>query len=182
MLGAAILWLLSDRLSQCKPAVTFFLSLVILVTAGLISMCAFSGLSFSGESTSIFVIQLVWAVSLLLGCLIAKRFCRKKYSGVGFALSLLLWMIVVFDVLMFAVAVVMIAANGHLLNNLIILLIAVPLQGTIFGIIAYIFTLPYIILSFKCEFYRQRFFACLRLSEPVERAEILSPPDILGKF
>lgn len=182
MLGSAILWLMSDRLSQCKPAATFFLSFAILAAVGLISMYSFSGLSFSNESISIFVIQLFWAVSLLLGFLIARYFCREKCGGVGFSLRLLLWMIVVFNVMMFVAMFVMIFAQGLSLNNLAVLFIAVPLQGTILGVISYLFTLPYIILMFKCEFYRKRFFACLHLSEPVEGAEISSPPGMSEKF
>jgi hypothetical protein len=147
MLGAAILWLMSDRLAQCKPAATFFLSLAILVAAGLISMYAFSGTSFSNESQSLLVMQLAWAVSLVFGLLIARHFCRKKCGGVGFALSLLLWMIVVFDVMMFAVIVSMLALQGSRMSNVTVLFMAVPLTGTFLAALAYLFTLPYIILT-----------------------------------
>jgi hypothetical protein len=84
--------------------------------------------------------------------------------------------------MMFAVIVSMLALQGSLMSNVTVLFMAVPLTGTFLAALAYLFTLPYIILTFKCEFYRKRFFACLRLSKPVNGAEISLPPDMSEKF
>ncbi len=164
MLSAAILWLMLDRLAGYKPAVRFFLSLVLLSVVGVVSMFVFGGFSFSSEVISIFIMQFAWAVSLVCGILIAKRFCRRGFNGKVFSLWLLLWMIVVFDIMIFFMMLATLASSGYLMRNLFIL-IFVPIQGSIVGLMAYIFTLPYLILTFKCEFYRKRFSKCLNIEE-----------------
>ncbi|MCE5341339.1 MAG: hypothetical protein LLF92_09485 [Planctomycetaceae bacterium] len=174
MLSAAILWLMLDRLARYKLAVSFFLSIVLLSMVGIISMFVFGGFSFSSDVISIFIMQFAWAVSLVCGILIARYFCRKGFSGKVFSLWLLLWMIVVFDVMMFFIMLVTLASSGYLMRNLFIL-IFVPIQGTTAGLMAYVFTLPYLILTFKCEFYRKRFLAWLRLTEPAKENDFSMP-------
>jgi hypothetical protein len=181
-IAVAILWLMSHRLLLRRGIAMFSWSLAGLLIIGLISVYSFCGLNFSNEPMSILILYVAWAVSLLLGLLIARYFCRKKCGGVSFALSLLLWMIVTFDAAMFFCMLLMLAMQGILSHNIDSIFIQVPLVGTVMAVVFYIFTLPYIILTFKCEFYRRRFFACLRLPEPENRTEISSPPDMPEKF
>lgn len=177
MLGTAILWLMSHRLAQCKPATTFFRSLAILLAVGIISIYSFSGWNFSDEPMSILVMQAVWAVSLLMGLAITRQFHRRQFGAGRFAFMLLLLMIVVFDAAIFLTMPVLVAVQGLLVYNIAAIFMQVPLMGTVIAAIFYLFTLPYLILTFNCEFYRKRFLACLRLSEPVNRKEISLPSD-----
>jgi hypothetical protein len=77
-------------------------------------------------------------------------------------------MTIVFDITMFLTSVASFAIEGHLLRNFLIFLIAIPIYGTILAILAYLCTLPYLILTFKSDFYRKRVLACLRLDEFVQ--------------
>jgi hypothetical protein len=181
MIGASMLLLLLDRLRMYKPAAIYIISLVLLSIIGVVSMFAFGGINLSQENIWIFIFQFIWAASLLFGILITRYFCRKTLSGTSFSLWLLLWMTIVFDITMFLTTVASFAIEGHLLRNFLIFLIVVPIYGTILAILAYLCTLPYLILTFKSDFYRKRVLACLRLDEFVKR-EGLMQADMSEKY
>lgn len=171
MIAAAILWLLSERISSYKPAGMFIISLVLLAAIGFLSMFSFGGLNFGQENLWILIFQFIWAVALLFGILITRYFCRKSISGVSFSFWLLLWMTVVSNVMMFITMMVTFAFVGQFNAKYLIFLIVVPVYGIIFAILAYLLILPYLILTFKSNFYKKRLLACLRLAEFVKKEE-----------
>jgi hypothetical protein len=99
---------------------------------------------------------------MLLGFVMTGWWCRKHYSGLRFMLYLALWTVsaslvgmLVFYSIVFIVQRVSIPISTVLL--------IVPIAGSVFGAFLYGVVFPYMILALRSSFFRQRFYACLRL-------------------
>ncbi len=155
----AVLWLLGERLKGYKGPTSFFIALGILAILGVISTFSFSGFSINSNVKGYFSTYGIWAVVTLLGLTMAALRCRKKYSPKRFMLLLLLWMII----FTFACMVLVVVMTGNF-KMIILILIQIPMVGSVLSLIFYLIVLPYMILVFRSPFFRERFYGCFGIS------------------
>jgi len=161
-IGIAVLWLIVHKFGGSNGFVRFCLSLGILaVVAGLGTLSYYTG--FSGE-TAIFVVLLVFmSIILLLAMTVAGWLCKRQYLPVRYMLWLGLCTLFGSAVAMigvFIIGMLFIFPGQPKLMSVIFDLAGV---GLIFGVCLYVLNLPYMILAFRSPFFRERFYACLRL-------------------
>jgi MFS family permease len=155
--GLTMLWLLAYQVGNRNHFVTFLSALVIMLMISLLGAVSYST-GWSEEATAILVLLSMLAMALLLGFALAGWRCRKQCSPVHF----MLWL---------AVCTLAVGAGGTLVFALIMGLIigdlppllAVLIVGLVCGLCVYAIELPYMILAFYSSFFRERFYACLRL-------------------
>lgn len=173
-LSTAVLWLLAGPLSSLRGAARFFASLLILASLGLVATCAFCDMKFSDDWVSLFMMHIMWAAALVGGLTISRLFCRRSVHGVKFSLWLLLWMVVAFDLVMLPAMLIMAAIMGQW-EYLGRMLVIIPIQGTVVGGVMYLLAVPYLVLTFKSTFYRERLCAAMGLPQPALVPEVIEP-------
>ncbi len=162
--GITVLWLLAHKLGNRNRFVTFLLALVVMTVVSLVGAISYN-MSFSDETTQVSFLLVVLAFTMLFGFVLAAWRCRKRYSGLRFMLCLGVWTIAVGIVSLlsfFVIAVVIWSLAGGSLPPYSIL-IQVFIVGLIFGVCLYVIVFPYMILALRSSFFRERFYACLRL-------------------
>lgn len=155
--GLTMLWLLAYQVGNRNHFVTFLSALIIMLMISLLGAVSYTTGS-SEEAMAILVFLSILAMVLLLGFALAGWRCRKRCSPVHF----MLWL---------AVCTLAVGAGGMLVFALIMGLIigdlppllAVLIVGLVCGLCVYAIELPYMILAFYSSFFRERFYACLRL-------------------
>jgi hypothetical protein len=183
LLSMTILWLVSGSLASVSGTIRVILSLFMVLLLGVIGVWAFGGMNFDDDSLSIFMIYAVWAFALVGGITVTRAFCRKCMGGVRFSLWLLLWMVVAFDAVLLPAFLLMAVIMGQSIGAGELLTIMF-VQGTFAGAIVYLFALPYLVFTFRSDFYRERAMRCLGLSdappaavEPVAGEQAVGAPD-----
>ncbi len=160
--GIASLWLLGHKIANRRRFTTFILALAIMAIAGLIGIISYGMTDFSDEGLAILMSLGVLALTMLFGFVLAGRLCRNHYSNLRFMLWLALWCEVVCMASILVFYSIMLAINRPPIS-LFIILFQLLIVGLIFGLCAYVFVLPYMILAFRSSFFRQRFYACFHL-------------------
>jgi hypothetical protein len=175
--GITFLWLLVPKLGRFNPWVVFFLSFALIVMLFVIGIVSYLGIGFSKDSAVAFLILFMLALAMLLGFVLAGWRCRKRYGTVRFMLSLAVWMVFVCLVSMIVFYVIAFMIQQVPISIIRLSLIAATV-GSVLGLCLYVINLPYMILAMSNSFFRERFFACLRL-----KATSANPkqPDI-GQF
>jgi hypothetical protein len=175
--GITFLWLLVPKLGRFNPWVVFFLSFTLIVMLFVIGIVSYLGIGFSKDSAVAFLILFMLALAMLLGFVLAGWRCRKRYGTVRFMLSLAVWMVFVCLVSMIVFYVIAFMIQQVPISIIRLSLIAATV-GSVLGLCLYVINLPYMILVLSNSFFRERFFACLRL-----KATSANPkqPDI-GQF
>ena len=175
--GITLLWLFSPKLSSLNPWTAFFLSLALTIMLFLAGIVSYHGFGFSQDTMVALIMLAVLALAMLLGFLLAGWRCRKRYGPVRFILWLAIWMIVVclVSILMFYLIAFMIEQVPIPISTILLM---AAIAGLVLGICLYVINLPYMILAFSNSFFRERFFASLRVT-PVqtvpEQADIGQP-------
>jgi hypothetical protein len=162
VVGIAALWLLGHKIANRRRFATFLLALAIMAVAGLIGIISYGMTDFSNDGVAIIIILGVLAFTMLFGFVLAGRLCRNRYSNLRFMLWLALWCVVVCVASTMAIYSIMFVISGFPVSIFRILLAFVPI-GLVFGLCAYVIVLPYMILAFRCSFFRQRFYDCFHL-------------------
>jgi hypothetical protein len=178
LVGVTILWLLSHWLGNRNRFVVFLLALVIMAVAG--AAGAISYTEYSGETLSSTIGCAILALMMLFAFVLTGWWCRKRYSGLRFTLWLGVWNAVVF----LGTFIVVLVGTG-ILRGIpewwselwFVMMSIVLIQALIVGGCVYAIVLPFMILALRSSFYRQRFYACLRLkSMSVETKAEPNPP------
>ena len=158
--GFAVLLLLSHKLGNRNRFITFLLALAIMVVIGLIGVLSY-GMGFSPQSKQILILMGMLSFSVLIGLVMAGWRCKKHYTGLRFILWLALGTVVA------SVGVMLVCMGITLAHSLTtywaLILLQAFIVGLILGGILYLIVLPYMILAFRSSFFRERFYACLRL-------------------
>jgi hypothetical protein len=133
--------------------------MAVLALVGAISYC---GLTFSQQTGGEMIMLAMLALAMLLGFVLTGWQCRNRYSGLRFVLYLALWTVtaclasmLVFYPIVFIIQQVPVPISTVLLVTLI--------TGLGFGAFLYVIVFPYMILALRSAFFRERFYACLRL-------------------
>jgi len=166
--GIAALWLLGNRIGNRSRLATFLLAVLIMAI-----MCAFGIVSLgefklSSDLAGISMVFAVAAATVLLAFVLAGWACRKSYSAIRFMLWLAVWIGAVCLLTMVIVAVISvivgaIMGNAPPLGFLLSMAYMIPFISLIIAGFIYAILLPYMILAFNSDLFRQRFYGCFRL-------------------
>ncbi len=161
-IGVAVLWLFAHKLGNRNRFVTFLLALALMAVLGLIGAISYCGLTFSQQTVGVLILLAMSALAMLLGFVLSGWQCRNRYSGLRFVLYLALWTIVtcLASTLMIYSTVFIIQQTPVPISTVLLM---VSIVGLIFGACLYVINLPFIILALRSPFFRERFYACLRL-------------------
>lgn len=158
----AVVLLLGHRLGSRFRTATFFRVMAIMLGVGALSLFCRGEVDESSAPFAVYAITYSLVVasfvvaSFVVATILAGRFCRKRFSAIRFALWLPVWMLVITVGLAFGLFCVfeLLAGVGH--GSLFRGLIVVPIMAAITVGIAYFFNLPFLVLTFKSPFYRNR--------------------------
>lgn len=165
------LWLLSDRLQSLEGPGAFFVAVGIVVGIAVASAVCSSGLDVSFETIGIVFMCGVGSCCLLLALVVARFFCRGRYSIPRFMSWLLLSLVLVFTCLIAPFALIASVSMGAWQT------LFVPFAGgAAAGVVTYLAVLPFMILTFNNYLYRDRFNAIFRIEQirseqPVDSGE-----------
>jgi len=155
--GIAILWLLAHKLGNRSRFVTFLLAFTIMAVVGLAGAISYAGLA---VGALILLANLVFA--MLLGFVLAAWCCRKRYRPVSFMLWLAVWTVSA-NLVSMPVAYSIIFIVYRVSISISTLLLIDLRAGSAQGAFLYLTVFPYMILALRSSFFRERFYACLRL-------------------
>ena len=160
-IGITVLWLLAHKLGDHHRFVTFLSALIIMGLPGLLGAVSY-GMESSVETIAFVSVLAMLVFAFLLGFVLASWRCRKRYGPARFMLWLGLWTVTTAIVLMVAFASVVLMIQGRVMRYDEVLLEILTI-GLVCGLGIYLIDLPYMILAFCSSFFRERFYACLRL-------------------
>jgi len=168
--GVTFLWLFADKLGRFNPWIAFFLAFALIAMLFLVGIVSYLGFGFSQDAVVALVMLGVLALAMLLGFVLAGWRCRKRYGPVRFMLWLAVWMVAVCLVCTLVFYVIVCLAQQTPIPISTILFMA-SIVGLILAILLYIINLPYMILALRSSFFRERFYACLRLKAMPEASQ-----------
>ncbi len=170
-IGIAVIWLIAHKLGNRNHLLTFLRALALMVVICLVGEISYFGLNFSQQTFETLTMSIMSTLVILLGFVLAGRRCRIRYSSLRFMLYLAFWTIVVclVSMLVLFLAVSIIQQNTVSIS---VLLIMIPTVGLIFGACLYVIVFPFMILAFYSPFFRERFYACLRLKSMLAPATL----------
>ena len=165
IVGITAMWLLAHKLCNRNRFMTVLLAGGVLAGAGLVGILSFGKTKFTAQTMLLPILFVVSAIAVLLIFVLTAWFCRKRYSGLRFMLWLPISSLatgVVSMVYYFVIGLVIMSFAGVGMPSYSVVL-QVLVVGAVFGILLYVVNLPYVILALRSPFFRQRFYACLRL-------------------
>ena len=161
--GITVLWLVVQYFEKFGGFVRFLLSFVtVVIVAGL------GTLSYSTEfSSEMFLFLAFFAfltITILCATTAAGKLCHWKYRPLSFMLWLALWTLLGSLITTFGFFIVgtLIMSSGSR-PDILAAVLMLSLVGLILGLCLYVINLPFMILGFANPFFRERFYACLRL-------------------
>jgi len=168
--GITLLWLLAHKLGNRNRFITFLLALIIMIVISIIGQATNGKFS---EQTIIFLsFIIVLSLAVLISFVLAGWRCRTNYNGLRFILWLALWSIIASLAAMMIFMVFAWIVQRPPINMLKSILLQVLIMGLVTGLLLYAINLPFMILAFYSPFFRERFYACLRLkSMPTTAAQ-----------
>jgi hypothetical protein len=160
--GIAILWLLAHKLGSRSRFVTFLLAFTIMAVVGLTGVISYGGLELSRQTVGALMLLAILVFAMLLGFVLTGWWCRKRYRPVSFMLWLAVWTVSasLVGTLVFYSIVFIVQRTSVPISTILFI---VPVVGAVLGGFLYVVVFPYMILALRSSFYRQRFYACLRL-------------------
>jgi hypothetical protein len=143
----------------------------LMVGIGIAGAISYGGLAFSVEVFGTAITFGVSTLIILLAFVFAGCCCRKRYSGLRFMLWLAVWtagicMIIALGYFGIAMIVLSIMGKG-LPSGLLSALLQVLPASLLLGGCLYVIVLPFMILAMRSCFFRERFYACMRLKSMV---------------
>ena len=125
-------------------------------------------ISVASKILFISVLFSVLAATALLAFVITGWMCRKSYSALRFMLWLAVWTVAPCLLLMMIVAAVsiiggLVMGNGPPPGSLLLMALMFPLAGLMLGGFIYAILFSFMILAFKSDLFRRRFYGCFRL-------------------
>ncbi len=179
VVSITVLWLFAHKLGNRNRFVTFLLALALMAVLGLVGAISYCGLTFSQQTGGEVIILAMLALAMLLGFVLTGWQCRNRYSGLRFVLYLALWTVAVClaSTLVFYPTVFIIQQVPVPIST--VLLVAL-IAGLAFGAFLYVIVFPFMILALRSSFFRERFYACLRLKS-MPTAIVQADTDLPGE-
>ena len=170
LLGLASLWLIADRLAGMKGPWAFLLAVFVLIAFALVEAVL------RGEEMSMLAFMVVPAVTPLLALMWAASWCRRRFSGPRYVGMLACACAAVVSIGIVASTVFFLVWMGAFRTSILLsFIIGVPVMTAVGAVAVFVLLLPFVVLSLKSRFYRQRFVAALRL--PVASAPPAVPAE-----
>jgi hypothetical protein len=162
--GIAVLWLLAHKLGNRNRFVTFLLALLIMIVVGFVALASYI-VSASYYEIMLFLtfFTIILALAVLVAFVLAALLCRKHYNSLRFILWLAFWIVINSTAAMLTFRIFMFVVRGRLPSNLTDVMLQVLFAGLVIGLLLFVINLSFMILALNSSFYRERFFACLRL-------------------
>jgi len=160
--GISVLWLFAHKLGNRNRFVAFLVAFVLMAVLGLVGAVSYSGLEFSQQTVGTVILLAVLTLAMLLGFALAGWRCRRRYTNLRFMLYLAFWTVAACLAITFVVYAVVFAINQASVPVSTVLLVSL-MAGLALGAYLYVIVFPFMILALRCSFFRERFFACLRL-------------------
>ena len=165
-MGISIVLLFGHKIGNRNRFVTFLLAVVLMAVVGIAGVISYSGLAFSLYTIPTIIMFAVLTLVMLLALVFAGCCCRKRYSNLRFMLWLAVWTVAVCMVIIlgyFGIAMIILSIMGNMPGELISMLLQIFVIGLALGGCLYVIMLPFMILAMRSRFFRERFYACLRL-------------------
>jgi len=178
--GIAVLWLFAHKLGNRNRFVTFLLALIIMIVVGLVGLASYSTGEFSEQTVVFLMFLAILALAALVGFVLAAWRCREHYNGLRFILWLGIWTVIGSIVSLLFFMGIMFIVVGNVPDNLTSMLPQVLVMGLVAGLLLYVINLPFMILALRISFFRERFYACLRLKS-MPKTIGLADTDQLGE-
>lgn len=160
-----MVWLLGHWLGGRHRNVTLLLAFATMLAVGLLSFLSYyshfgelEGLASSSITYGLCVLILLAAMTHT-GYLCRKRFSPRRFLGWLIVSDILVAMGVLLSFAVFGVLVMMLNRPGpHFQVEQLVIPVIVAGVGSVFlGGILYLLNLPFLVLAFRCPFYRERF-------------------------
>ena len=162
VVSITVLWLFAHKFGNRNRFVTFLLAFALMAVLILVGAISYYGLEFSQQAGGAVILLAILALAMLLGFVLAGWQCRNRYSGLRFVLYLAFWTVVTCLVIaLVTYSTVFIIQQVPVPISTVLLVI--PLVGLVLGACLYVIVFPYMILALRSAFFRERFYACLRL-------------------
>ncbi len=161
--GIAVLWLFAHKLGNRNRFSTFLLALIIMIVVGLVGLASYSTGEFSEQTVVFLMFLAILALAALVGFVLAAWRCREHYNGLRFILWLGIWTVIGSIVSLLFFMGIMFIVVGNVRDNLTSMLPQVLVMGLVAGLLLYVINLPFMILALRISFFRERFYACLRI-------------------
>jgi len=164
--GITFLWLFAPKLGRYNPWIAFFLALALIETVFLVGIVSYLGFGFSQNAVVALAMLAVLALGMLLGFVLASWRCRKRYGPVRFLLWLAVWMVaacLACTLVFYAIVCFVLCFVQKAPIPISTILFVASAVGLVFAVCLYVINLPYMILALRSSFFRERFYACLRL-------------------
>jgi len=177
--GISVLWLFAHKLGNRNRFVTFLRALALMTALGLIGAISYYGLNFSQQTVGTLILLVMSALVMLLGFVLAGWQCRNRYSSLRFVLYLAFWTVaacLVSTLVLYSVTFIIQQAPV----SISVVLLMISVVGLIFGACLYVIVFPYMILALRSAFFRERFYACLRLKS-MPTAIVQADADLPGE-
>ncbi len=170
-----IVWLLGPWLGAVGGGVAFLIALAAMYFVGLLSYLACYGLTCDASLPPLATCYTVGVFGLLLPMLLARRSCRGVYRRSRFMARLLFWMVLTMSggMLLFDVVMTFITAvpGGRDAGSMFFdSLPSCVLGGAVWAIAWYVGNLPFMMVAFRSDFYRERLLRVLRLIATPDQA------------
>jgi len=152
-----------------------------MVALGFVGTVSYLGLEFSRQTDGGLILLAISVLTLLLGFVLTGWHCQNRYSGLRFALYLAFWTVaaclactLVLYPIAFSIDPAPVPLSAALLLGLVV--------GLMLGGCLYVISLPYMILVLRSPFFRERFYACMRLKSmpTASRPAETSRPNEIG--
>jgi len=156
--GIAVLWLFAHKLGNRNRFSTFLLALIIMIVVGLVGLASYSTGEFSEQTVVFLMFLAILALAALVG------FVLEHYNGLRFILWLGIGTVIGSIVSLLFFMGIMFIVVGNVRDNLTsVMLLQILVMGLVAGLLLYVINLSFMIFGLNVSFFRERFFACLRL-------------------
>ncbi|MCK5271225.1 MAG: hypothetical protein KAJ52_01565 [Sedimentisphaerales bacterium] len=163
IIGISIVLLFGHKIGNRNRFITFLLAVVLMVVVGIAGVISYSGFAFSSQVAISAIMFAVMTLTMLPAFVFAGCCCRKRYGNLRFMLWLAVWTITVCVVIILGYFGIAVSIMGSMPGELISVLLQISVTGLVLGSCLYVIILPFMILVLRSGFFRERFYACLRL-------------------
>jgi len=159
-LAITLLFLLGERLARINRYISFGVAMVVFAVIGFCATMISHNGFYDGAASIYYKTYGFAALTFLIALVFSSRHCRKRYSKIKFLLFMFLYTLVLQTITAF-IGLSAVWGTDSVINIYLFVLIL----GISVGVVVYILLLPYWILAFSIDIYKQRFEMCLKLPE-----------------
>jgi len=144
-----------------------------MAVTGAVGLISLTGFKFTNDTMGFVIFYMVSTLSMLISITLAGVGCRKRFGGVRFSLLLGLWSIATFIAGLLGSYLIFLSLSGYS-ASIGTILFQITAAAMMIGAILYVIMLPFMILAFKSDFYRQRLYSYLQLKTMAESRPLKS--------